>query len=266
MDSLASVAVPARVFPGHFLRSVSRPFVPEEGQVYVWFLHLDDFATESHEVLLGACLDVLDRDRMHTYRARTRRRQFLLGRAALRRLLSSVLSCPAAWVRLCQDHHGKPLLATGPYRHRDVHFNLSHSGDWVCLALTRDMPVGIDIERVDVARDGLRLSRRFFSRSEQTAIRLCADTGRAFHHCWVRKESFVKGVARGLGLGLEHFSVSVADQSRATPVVLSPERPIPLDINWFNYAVAAPSGYVAALALPVAQARVCHLPFPGGMS
>ncbi|MFG6358425.1 MAG: 4'-phosphopantetheinyl transferase superfamily protein [Acetatifactor sp.] len=113
--------------------------------------------------------------------------------------------------------HGKPYIADVPW-----HYNLSHSGDYVALAMG-DAPVGIDIQQMRPYRD--TLVRRFFAEREAAAYertgetaayertgaaagpgeRLYADRESAygdrtafFYMLWCRKEAY--GKLRGTGL------------------------------------------------------------------
>ena len=54
---------------------------------------------------------------------------------------------------------GKPYLAKEP----DIHFNLSHSGEWAVCAISSS-PVGVDIQHCDEGRRDV--ASRFFHREE----------------------------------------------------------------------------------------------------
>ena len=55
-----------------------------------------------------------------------------------RRLICSVLGCREEDIRIAPD--GKPFLPNSP------HFNISHSGGMVLLAVCEESPVGCDVE------------------------------------------------------------------------------------------------------------------------
>ena len=67
---------------------------------------------------------------------------------------------------------GKPYLAKEP----DIHFNLSHSGEWAVCAISSS-PVGVDIQHCDEGRRDV--ASRFFHRAIWTVYRSSAET-RAF--------------------------------------------------------------------------------------
>lgn len=86
----------------------------------------------------------------------------------------------------------------------DVCVNLSHSGEYAVCAVC-DTDVGVDIERVKTA--DIKLARRFFTAEECDFVENAASADDAFSDIWVRKESFVKAVGKGLAIPLSSFSV-----------------------------------------------------------
>ncbi|MGL5288694.1 MAG: 4'-phosphopantetheinyl transferase family protein [Aeromonas sp.] len=146
---------------------------------------------------------LLSSDEHHHWRAIShpiRRQEYLLSRALLRQLLSDRLSLPAASLQFCHALHGKPQLHDAAW-----HFNLSHSGGWLALALGKLSPLGVDIELGKGRRDPLALARRFFAASEYQW--LCSlppfDQARAFYRLWSRKEAVLKAHGGGIAAGLE---------------------------------------------------------------
>lgn len=97
------------------------------------------------------------------------------------------------------DDNGK-LFIPG----EEIHVNLSHSGDWAVCAVS-DGSVGIDIERVKTA--DIAIAKRFFTPQEYNYIKNSALQDDAFFEMWVRKESFIKAVGKGLAIPLSSFSV-----------------------------------------------------------
>jgi 4'-phosphopantetheinyl transferase len=79
----------------------------------------------------------------------------------------------------------KPYIPGGP------HFNLSHSGQWLFLAVA-DSPVGVDIERHKPNRDFAGIARRAFFSEDYEAVMLADERMQAFYDQWVRKESYLK--------------------------------------------------------------------------
>lgn len=126
----------------------------------------------------------------------------LLGECLARYRLSVVTGIPPSELDLTRSEKGKPELAdAGP-----VHFNISHSGDWVVVAVA-EKEVGIDVEKI---RDPqYRIAERFFSKPELTELnRLDGEQKTAyFFDLWTLKESYLKLLGKGLTQSLGSFTV-----------------------------------------------------------
>lgn len=85
-----------------------------------------------------------------------------------------------------------------------VHFNVSHSGDALALAISRSQPLGIDLEHRRRPRRVLELAKRFFAPHEARMLSRLPETERqiAFLRLWTRKEALVKAEGTGLSGGL----------------------------------------------------------------
>jgi 4'-phosphopantetheinyl transferase len=152
---------------------------------------------------------------------------FVLGRGALRRLLTRCVPPVGPVGALAEGRWGKPGVPVVPGEPPRVEFNISHSGGRVLLAATCGMAVGVDLE---VPRPGVEfeeLLRRFFSAEEfaewqslPTALRTAG-----FYHLWTRKEAVVKAVGRGLSLPLASFQVTFDPRGACRVVVAPPETP-----------------------------------------
>ncbi len=87
------------------------------------------------------------------------------------------------------DDFGKPRAKSGAC------FNISHSGEWVAMALDRS-EVGCDIERFRQA-DALRLGKVVFTEAELDSIRSAADRLGTFYRLWTKKEALLKCMGEG---------------------------------------------------------------------
>src|SRR5690606_38644752 len=137
--------------------------------------------------------------------------------------------------------------------HPDLHFNLSHSGSIMALAVTRAGPVGVDVERIDASRSMEELVARNFAPGEQAAFLALPEGERtdAFFEIWTRKEAFLKVTGEGLFRGLDSFEVTVA--SAAALRVVDGRPP---GARWWMRDVPVPGGYRGAV---VVEGRPSHL-------
>ena len=129
---------------------------------------------------------------------------------------------------------GKPYLADGPY------FNLSHSGEYVLLGISKTREIGVDIERINPSKiDGIR----FVLNEEEKRI---ADEETLFR-IWTNKESLTKCKGTGIqdiksvnGLPLEglrifdeehYYTTSTTKEGYALSITLKGEEPFQISIK-----------------------------------
>lgn len=88
---------------------------------------------------------------------------------------------------------GKPYFLT----EKEVHFNISHSGKWVVLAIA-DEEVGIDIELVEQQPDSLL--REALTKEEYDWVCNSSNRQQLFIQYWTIKESYTKRLGKGLSI------------------------------------------------------------------
>ena len=208
-----------------------------EGEVHVWHGTLEtgpDPVTPAEE------------SRARRMRAERRRREFLVCRGALRRILAATLGIDPLAVPLVEGAHGKPSLAPGA--EPPVGFNVSHSGDRFVVAVAIGVEPGVDIERIRARRDLAGLARWSFSPAEQAEVAAAPQPMDAFYRVWSRKEAVIKADGRGIAIGLDRFDVSAGEP--AALLNARWERAAPGEAaRWSLHSLEAPSGYAAALAV-----------------
>ncbi|MGM0565161.1 MAG: 4'-phosphopantetheinyl transferase family protein [Bacteroidota bacterium] len=101
--------------------------------------------------------------------------------------------------------HGKPYLA-----HHQIEFNISHSGNYVALALSKNN-IGVDIEKL--RHNKMRVARRFFSDAEIDLLRGSGNPDNDFTRLWSLKEAYLKYSGSGLTEALNTFTVKESKQS-----------------------------------------------------
>ena len=180
--------------------------------------------------------DVLSTDeraRVIRYRSRDAAERYVVTRALVRLVLARELGDhrSANDVELSRTDAGKPIVSGG------VHFSISHSGDLILLAVSRQCDVGVDVERQrDVARVS-QLSDRWLTPAERAdaARRIAegASASEAFLRVWTLKEARLKA----LGVGIAGASTDVSGLEA-----------LPLDDLLSACVDHAGRGYVGAIA------------------
>jgi len=94
--------------------------------------------------------------------------------------------------------------------YENIHFNISHSGDWVVCAFS-SLPVGIDVEKI--RKVNFDIARRFFSDEEVNQLFSLPkrDQTEFFFDLWTIKESYLKAIGTGLTRSLNSFTVKFDD-------------------------------------------------------
>ena len=131
---------------------------------------------------------------------REKMRRYLLPADRLRCLAGGLLLERIVHGRqISYGKYGKPFLQGGP------HFNLSHAGDYACLAVCAEVPIGIDIEMHREA-DYLALGKTTFHPEEMTFL-LENPTPERFYSIWTLKESYAKMIGSGFSIEPSSYCV-----------------------------------------------------------
>lgn len=173
----------------------------------VWWAHP---AAETAALL--DLLDDIERTRYGNYRRDADKQRFLTGRALIRGVAAAELGRQPRDITIdsscfdCGKPHGKPKV-------EGLEVSISHSGDWVALAVTDRAPVGVDVEEVrDAEIDGL--AGIAFSPAELATFESVphADRKGAFFTYWSRKEAVVKATGKGMTVPMSKLTLTGHDE------------------------------------------------------
>lgn len=160
------------------------------------------------------------------------------GRLMINTIAAGKLGTSAPVISLTE--YGKPYIAGA----EGFHFNLSHSGKYVVLAVS-DAPVGIDIEQViptawqDIAQT--------FGAAERGMLNSSADPLNCFYRIWTAREAFAKEE----GIGLTLFDDSTPELDHARGIVEWHGRKLRLfteEMNGHILSVCCPEGYEPSIS------------------
>lgn len=216
------------------------------GEIHVWSIRLDPPPAEVER--LGRCLSADEWERAHRFRFDKHRRQYVVGRGALRTLLGGYLDRRPEAIRFRYGPRGKPFLEA-PLDAGGLEFNLSNSDELALAAFVMGREIGVDIEFLRPMPDCEQISERFFSESEREVLREIPGPRKeeTFFNCWTRKEAYLKAVGEGLAAPLDSFDVTLAPGD--PPRMLTLEGDAGRAARWFFQHLLPADKYVGAVAI-----------------
>ncbi len=199
---------------------------------FLWLIDL-------RRIALGAMRELLTADeqtRADHYRQDGDVARFVVGRGALRRILGERTGQDPRDLVLVEGDGRKPVMRDHP----DLHFNLSHSGDFVLIGVG-DAPLGVDIETMRDL-DWRALAAMNFHVDERAVMAHEPETAAraAFFQFWAHKEAFLKATGVGLTDRLTDISIPLTGGRVAAPAELSSD-------TWYATPLPAPDGYRASI-------------------
>ncbi|MBF0460103.1 MAG: 4'-phosphopantetheinyl transferase superfamily protein [Magnetococcales bacterium] len=229
-------------------------------EIHLW--HRTRWPLPAEGDRLYALLSSEEQHRLPTFALERQRLAFVAVRGTLRALLGHYLDLPPASVRFRYGPDGKPHL---DHPGVSLCFNVTHAGQWIWYALSRETDLGVDLEEIRPAPPAkrLHLARRFFASAEAAALAALptAQVNEAFFACWTRKEAYIKRHGASLARLLTQFTVSV-DPAQPARLLATPWQPADVDCCQLH-DLPAPAGYRAALALAATTPfSVCRWPWP----
>jgi 4'-phosphopantetheinyl transferase len=189
-------------------------------------------------------LDDAERQRAGRFPRPLDRERFVAARGALRHILAHHLNVPPDALRFGYAAEGKPFLADYP----ELRFSFSHADDRFLVAVSREGPLGADLEAVPDERVVTGTMGRVLSEPERSLLARLERPTRAawFAEVWTRKEACVKADGRGLGVDLTRLDVATASPR---VLVRDPEsegwRASP---RWTVRSIPVGTGYAGAVA------------------
>ncbi len=163
-------------------------------------LDQNDFQNKKTE-LLGK-LPVSLSNKFKNYSHNKNLQRSILGELLARYYFTTKIKVQSNKIEFNLGEKGKPFLENS-----DIHFNISHSGDWVVAAFSI-RNIGIDIELI--REPNYNVAKRFFSSVEINQLNFINDSDKKknlFFDFWTIKESYLKAIGTGLTKPLNTFTV-----------------------------------------------------------
>ncbi|XP_065898321.1 L-aminoadipate-semialdehyde dehydrogenase-phosphopantetheinyl transferase-like [Dysidea avara] len=171
--------------------------------------------TKEEWVLACSCIQAEEKERISGFVHAKDAKLSMGGRLLIRRALVQLLGLPNTAIKLTRGDRNKPELVGND----NVQFNVSHDGCYVVLAVEQNRKVGVDVMQMtrrvgasSTAEFFRQMNRQFTEREWQCILR--EDTEKSqlatFFRLWCLKESYIKAIGRGIGIGLQHMEFTLS--------------------------------------------------------
>lgn len=185
---------------------------------------------------LSSILNTAELERSSRHYRDEDKENFIICRGILRVLLSRYLMTEPSEIVITEGKNKKPYAVAD----QPLHFNLSHSGDLLLIAV-HDLEVGIDVEMRNEQFEYNEVMPRVFSETEIRHIENSSDSRASFYKLWTTKESLVKGTNKGIDDDLVDIP-SLTGLHHIDPAVLGSNH------HWELRSFSPDEGYAASLA------------------
>jgi 4'-phosphopantetheinyl transferase len=230
----------------HLWPPAPKNLVLADNEVHVWRAQLE--LPPSQVQRLRSILTDDELDRANRFSFEIDRQRFIAARGILRFILSRYITTYPGHLRFYYNQYGRPFLAP-EFSSYLLNFNVSHSGRMALYAITRNMEIGVDVERVRSDFEYEEIAERFFLANEVAILHMIPIEKKleAFYNFWTRKEAYIKAHGKGLSLPLDSFDVSFAPWEQSMLLITKDE---PQESSAWTLLDLKPGlGYVAALAV-----------------
>ncbi|MCP8900152.1 4'-phosphopantetheinyl transferase family protein [Gilvimarinus xylanilyticus] len=168
---------------------------------------------KSHGSNQASWLSDAEQARAQRLRSVNAKRTFISSRLLCRAILAQELDTQPQNLSIALSPAGKPYVENAP----DLHFNLSHSGQWIALGVSHTGPVGVDIEQPQKQRPLLKIAQQFFHPEEVSLLQSlpAGQCEQAFYRLWTLKEAFFKARGTGIAEGLAQVNFAAGNTPTA---------------------------------------------------
>lgn len=206
------------------------------GEVHIWRINIRQNLSSLNQ--FKELLNPAELVRAGKYLQKKDHDRFIVSRGAQRIILCRYLNIPPEEIAFVLGDNKKPYLFSEDGNL--LHYNVSHSGDWVVLAIATSQ-VGTDVEFIDEAFKFQDILPDNFSKEEAAYINQENST-ETFFTLWTRKEAILKATGQGLG---EYLQITPA---------LNGEHPLQpqltgADKNWILNSFYIQPGYIGSVVV-----------------
>jgi 4'-phosphopantetheinyl transferase len=174
----------------------------------VYLCSLDQPNLESLIKQQQCLLDSVEQERALGFKRSVARRQYVVSRILLRRMLSMHLDVEAESLSFHTTEKGKPYLQG----EGALQFSISHSHSQLALIVAPLHSVGIDIEFTRRKNQLMEIAKHHFTSFEYQQLQSVTNKRELFFKFWTLKEAYIKALGCGLTRGLSSFGFNLENE------------------------------------------------------
>jgi len=185
------------------------------GTIDIYTLNLCDFTPNS------CCIDSATTRKAATYKSAKKRQEYLASEWLRRFVLKRYVD--ANEIVFDISNKGRPFLKNNS----DYDFNISHTKDWIIMAVAKGQKIGIDIQSSRESIDALGIAKQYYAQSEYQWLSTlpASKINYYFYLLWTLKEASLKRTGEGIAFGLAHYAFIYKDKKLQLSNTVTTERP-----------------------------------------
>ncbi|MGR6087452.1 MAG: 4'-phosphopantetheinyl transferase family protein [Arcticibacter sp.] len=217
------------------------------GEVHVW-THI----TGPGDAYVALAPQMLSQDELNKalkYHYERDRKVYLSGHVFIRKVLAHYSGLAPTDIQLTPVVNAKPRMTNAPF---PLHFNISHCGTRILVAVGFDTDVGIDVEEVldDFDMEGFSENNYHPNEINKLSRLSAVKQVEYFYTVWTRKESWLKLTGEGSNDRLRELDFSGENESL-------PNVDFNGDVHMFTWRES--NEYLATLAATLPSKTIMHL-------
>ncbi|MCF6767457.1 4'-phosphopantetheinyl transferase superfamily protein [Thiotrichales bacterium 19S11-10] len=149
------------------------------------------------------------------FKSNKRQKEHNLSQMLRYDILSKYLGIDKKKLKFQKGDNNRPFILND----QGIDFNISHSRQWLVIAITDQGKIGIDIETISPKRSFLAIAKQFFSAIEVDFLSSLseADCQYYFYLIWTLKEARLKATGEGISNQLKETNF-VIEKNKIKPV------------------------------------------------
>ncbi|QSX32547.1 4'-phosphopantetheinyl transferase superfamily protein [Shewanella avicenniae] len=174
---------------------------------YKVYLRKFETLSNQQQAMMRQQLPPAELNRINQFSQPARQAVALQSRYWLRHYLSQWAELPLSDWQFELGQQGKPQLVATQQQQYALHFNMSHSRDYLAIAISSRTSVGVDVEQPKSRRNVAEIAQHYFSTEEQQFLASLQSEQQPamFYRMWVLKEAVLKGLGVGISGSLGRY-------------------------------------------------------------